>query len=129
MQQLPVRHPLPRTREAQRLQRDIQADLVTKLERVDDASRRVVDLDAGAIQFVRFEPRIEGLRIEAVHADRERREVQAVVLSPCYSQVHDGGDLGRDVVERKRGDQADGGARRTNRYYRKIRVPEFLCIR
>jgi hypothetical protein len=125
MQQLTILGALSLSRQVQRLERDIQSELVPELEAIDDGARGTVDFQGHSTNAMRLEPFVKSLRIEAIYRDGHR-QLDAVIAASRYGKVNGGWDLRRYAMIRKCADQAYGRVRRECRDDGEVGVLGFV---
>src|ERR1700722_13817802 len=126
MEDFPIAGPLAGTGKAQRLDGNVQPELVSIFETINYRARDAVYANGNAIDGVRFDSLIEGRNIKTIDPHRGCAQAQPRVSAPRNSEMYDSRNLSRDAMEGQRGNQAHHRLRGFGRHHRKVRIAEFL---
>src|SRR6266849_4246254 len=126
MEDFPIADSLAGTGKAQRLDGNIQPELVSIFETIDYRARDAVDANGNAIDGVRFDSLIEGRNIKTIDPHRGRAQAQSRVSAPRNSEMYDSRNLSRDAMEGQRRNQAHDRLRGFGRHHCEVRIAELV---
>src|ERR1019366_3599336 len=125
MEDFPIADSLAGTGEAQRLDSNVQSELVSILETINNRARDAVDANGNAIDGMRFDSLIEGRNIKTIDLHRRRAQAQPRVSAARNSEMYDSRNLSRDAMEGQRRNQAHNRLRGFGRHHCEVRIAEL----
>ena|ERR1700691_1451660 len=126
MENFPIADSLAGTGKAQRLDGNIQPELVSILETINYRARDAVNANGNTIDGVRFDSLIEGRSIKAIDPHRGRAQAQSRVSTARNGEICDSRNLRRDAMEGQRRYQAHDRLRCFGRHHCEVRIAELL---
>jgi hypothetical protein len=114
---------------AQRFDGDIQSQLVSIFETVNQCSRDTIDANGSVIDPVHFDSLIERPDIETVDLHRRCTQTRPRILASRNSKLHDSWYLGRDSVERQCRNQTHDRSGGLGSHNYKVRIAELVSGR